>query len=66
MPLTVLDSFSSRKMCFKMTFSCFYAWEVSKRNGLECFLLPVPYFQKKIAHLSSAKKNVIIIFLSNC
>lgn len=30
--------------------SCFYAWEVSKHNGLECFLLPLPYFQKNFAH----------------
>jgi len=64
--LTVLDSFSSRQMDCKMTFShCFYAWEISKHSGCECFLLPSPYFHQKFALLSSANKDVIITFLSN-
>lgn len=64
--LTMLDSLSSRKMDFDITFSCcFYAWDVSKQNGLEYFL-PFPSFQKNFAHLASAKKNVVITFISNC
>lgn len=60
--LTILASFSSRKMDFDMTFSyCFYPWDASKM-GSNTFCLSL--LSRGI--LLHQRKTAVINFISNC